>query len=380
MESAFNVFLPSTGAIAEEVPPTLPYDAPPFGLAKEEKQNMLLPVLSQLTVRHYTRCERYRNIVDAMFGGIREYSTLEDIPFIPVSIFKHFEMKSVSDRDVIKVLMSSGTTGQQVSRIYLDGSTARAQSSALIKIMQHCLGKKRIPMLILDAEKTVKDRRSFSARGAGILGMMQFGYKPFFAFDESMMLRFDEIKTYLAQFNPDEPVFLFGFTFMVWQHLVRALELSERKIAISSGILVHSGGWKKLQDQSVKPSEFRERLERVTGITSSYNFYGMVEQVGSIFLENPYHFLHASIFGDVIIRDPYTLKPLPQGEPGLIQVISTLPWSYPGHSLLTEDIGVLRGEDSSQLQMKGKFFEVLGRVPQAEVRGCSDTYKPLSLT
>jgi hypothetical protein len=162
---------------------------------------------------------------------------------------------------------------------------------------------------------------------------------------------------------------------MVWQHLIRALELSNRKIHIPAGILVHSGGWKKLEDLAVAPLEFRERLERVTGITSSYNFYGMVEQVGSIFIENPWHYLHASVFGDVIIRDPYTLKPLPEGEQGLIQVISMLPWSYPGHSLLTEDIGVLRGEDSKELEMKGRFFEVIGRVPKAEVRGCSDTYK-----
>jgi phenylacetate-coenzyme A ligase PaaK-like adenylate-forming protein len=375
MEKKIKYSLPVECLVTEEMLPVLPFDVPPFGLAKEEKQKMLLPVLSQLTSHHYLRCERYKNVIDALFGGIKEYRSLDDIPFIPVSIFKQFEMRSVSSNSVIKVLMSSGTTGQQVSRIYLDGFTARAQGSVLIKIMQHCLGKKRIPMLVLDSEKTVKDRRSFSARGAGILGMMQFGYRPFYAFDDSMTIRFEELMTYLEQFDPKEPVFLFGFTFMVWQHFVRALEESKRKISLPSGILVHSGGWKKLQDQAVSPSEFRERLAKVTGITSSFNFYGMVEQVGSIFLENPDHYLHASIFGDVIIRDPFTLKPLPQGEPGLIQVVSMLPWSYPGHSLLTEDIGILRGEDSSQLEMKGRFFEVLGRVPRAEVRGCSDTYK-----
>ena len=52
-----------------------------------------------------------------------------------------------------------------------------------------------------------------------------------------------------------------------------------------------------------------------------------------------------------------------------------LPRSYPGHSLLTEDLGVLLGEDDCPCGRKGKYFKVTGRVPRAEVRGCSDTYE-----
>jgi hypothetical protein len=53
--------------------------------------------------------------------------------------------------------------------------------------------------------------------------------------------------------------------------------------------------------------------------------------------------------------------------------MSVLPDSYPGHSILTEDIGVIHGEDDPGSGMKGIYFEILGRVPQAELRGCSDT-------
>ena len=38
------------------------------------------------------------------------------------------------------------------------------------------------------------------------------------------------------------PILLFGFTFMVWKFLVRALEESGRKVHIPNGILVHSDG------------------------------------------------------------------------------------------------------------------------------------------
>lgn len=62
------------------------------------------------------------------------------------------------------------------------------------------------------------------------------------------------------------------------------------------------------------------------------------------------------------------------GEKGIIQVVSMLPESYPGHSFLTEDEGVILGEDDRPCGRKGKYFKILKRLPNAEIRGCSDTY------
>ena len=55
--------------------------------------------------------------------------------------------------------------------------------------------------------------------------------------------------------------------------------------------------------------------------------------------------LHTSIFSDIITRKPVNFSECEVGEPGIIQVVSTIPESYPGHSLLTEDEGVILGED-----------------------------------
>ena len=62
-------------------------------------------------------------------------------------------------------------------------------------------------------------------------------------------------------------------------------------------------------------------------------------------------------------------------KPGIIQVLSVLPGSYPGHSLLTEDEGTLLGEDDCPCGRFGKYFKVSGRIRNAEIRGCSDTYQ-----
>jgi hypothetical protein len=105
-----------------------------------------------------------------------------------------------------------------------------------------------------------------------------------------------------------------------------------------------------------------------------HNFYGMVEQIGTIFLEGPSGgSLYCPDFADVVVRDPQTWQELPPGRPGLLEVVSTLPTSYPGHVLLTEDLGVVHGVDDGD--WPGKRFEVLGRLPRAEARGCSDTYR-----
>jgi hypothetical protein len=350
-------------------------DLPPFGLRQVDKRARLLPMLRGLTELHASRCVPYRNVLDRVFGGADRLriERLEDVPFFPVTLFKTHTLLSVPESQVLKVLTSSGTTGQQPSRVFLDAETAAVQSAVLVKVAQHFLGKERLPMVIVDHPGVVRDRRSHSARGAGILGMAQFGHRPFYALRDDMTLDEEGLCAYLDQ-AAGRRVLLFGFTFMVWQYLVLALERAGRRFSLAGGILVHSGGWKKLQDAAVDPHSFRERVHSATGVDQVINFYGMVEQVGGVYFENPIHHLQAPIYSEVIIRNPVTLQPVPDGEPGLVQVLSCLPTSYPGHSLLTEDLGVIRGVDPDGTGMGGRCFEILGRVPQAELRGCSDTF------
>ena len=49
-----------------------------------------------------------------------------------------------------------------------------------------------------------------------------------------------------------------------------------------------------------------------------------------------------------------------------------MPTSYPGHNILTEDIGEIVGEDNCKCGKQGKYFQVYGRAKEAEIRGCSD--------
>ena len=100
----------------------------------------------------------------------------------------------------------------------------------------------------------------------------------------------------------------------------------------------------------------------------------MAEQIGAIHAECECGHLHASVYSDIIPRRYKDFSPCKVGEPGILQMVSVLPHSYPGHSLISEDKGVLLGIDDCPCGRKGKYFQVLGRIKQAEIRGCSDTY------
>ena len=94
----------------------------------------------------------------------------------------------------------------------------------------------------------------------------------------------------------------------------------------------------------------------------------MVEQIGSIFLEGPGGLLYPPNFADVIVRDPETWEPAANGQPGVIQVLSLLPHSYPGHSLLTEDTGVIEAVDPGNGGWMGKGIGSGPRRPLGAAR------------
>lgn len=336
----------------------------PFSLDREEKKHLHAKYLSALQEHHIGLCPQYARMV-AAFG---------DNPALPVRLFKEYELRSMAADDAVKTMTSSGTTSQRKSKIFLDRETSARQTKALSRIVGSFMGeKKRMPMLVIDAEGTVKDRSMFSARTAGIRGFSMFGRDVTFALNDDMSLDWDTVKRF-ADEHADERVLVFGFTFMVWASFVEAA-LEKGLSANLDGILVHGGGWKKLVDRAVSHDEFATGVQSVLGSRmQSCDYYGMVEQTGSISMECECGHLHVSEFSEIDIVDPFTMRSLPMGKRGLIVTTSLLPTSYPGHILLTEDEGAILGEDDCPCGRKGRYFEVYGRQKGAEIRGCSDTF------
>lgn len=350
--------------------PDLPLHEPMFGLDDAARRRILGDGLGLLTAHHHASSPEYRAILDSMFPTWQDARSLEDLPFVPIGLFKRRSLTSIPASAVYKTVTSSGTGGTP-SRVFLDRETASRQTRALSAIMSTVVGKERLPMLLVDTETVLTDRSSHTARAAGVAGLMGLGRKHVFLLDAEMEPRRERLEAF-ARDHAGERKTIFGFTYMVWRYLAEAFH--DHGIDLSGSVLIHSGGWKQMESERVDNESFKARLRSSFGIESVVNFYGMAEQVGSVFIEGSDGLLHPSVLSDVIIRDPLTWEPQPIGAEGVVQVLSLVPGSYPGHSILTEDRGVIESVDDPSHGMGGKAFRILGRLPRSELRGCSDTF------
>ena len=277
---------------------------------------------------------------------------------IPVRLFKHNYLMSIKNDQVYRKLLSSGTTSNAVSRIYLDKENAQNQIKALNKIFSSMVTEKRYPMLIIGNEKEVLNQNLFNAQKAAILGFSIFSKKNYYLLDQYNRIDLKLLKKF-SEVVKDTPFFIFGFTSKIYKDFFQKLK---RKKIFKNAILIHGGGWKKLESLKIDNSKFKKLLKEKFNISRVINYYGLVEQTGSIFIESKKcGYFHTSSFSDVLIRDQ-NFKVLKNKQKGLIQLISLLPTSYPGHNILTEDLGEILGEDDCKCGLKGKYFKVHGRI------------------
>lgn len=349
------------------------YAYEPYDLDSKEKNARITKELLELTEYHKQHCKEYRNFLNAVGYDEKKVEKIEDIPFYPVRLFKEYDLLSIPKENVFKTMTSSGTTGQAVSKIYVDKETAMMQQKVMVKILSSYWGKKRLPMLVVDTPSVVKDRTMFTARGAAIIGLNVVSRDTVYVLKDDMSLDFEKLEAFLKKYEGQRFI-VFGFTFLVWQHFYQEILNSGKQYDFSEAFLMTGGGWKQLESQSISREEFKERFRQLCNMGHFLDHYGMVEQTGCIYAECECGHLHASIYSDVIPRRYQDFSPCEIGEKGILQVVSVLPHSYPGHSLLTEDEGVILGEDDCPCGRKGKYIQILGRLKSAELRGCSDTY------
>ncbi len=332
---------------------------------------MIIDALKAVTEHHKNHCSLYKDYVMTFFGD-QVVESLVDLPYLPVKAFKKFEIKSIPEEEIYKVMRSSGTSGEH-SQIYLDKETAQLQTRALVNSFKYNFGGNRFPMLIIDTESTIRNRMNFSARTAAINGFSMFSRGRCFALDDDLSINHDRVTEFLSR-HAGERIFIFGFTFLVWSAFFETLQKNSTKVDLSNSFLLHGGGWKKLESLRISNEDFKNQIKESTGCSSVHNYYGMVEQTGTIFIECKNGRLHASENSSAIVRDPATHQPLDHGYTGLLQVFSTIQKSYPGHSLLTEDVGRTFDGSACGCGCSRVIVEIDGRLAKAEVRGCSDAY------
>lgn len=323
-------------------------------------------ILKFLNNHHLSKCNEYKKIIRNIYSEKKNKLNYSNM-MLPINLFKNFELKSINDDQIFKIMLSSGTSGLQ-SKIFLDKETALKQKIILHKIVSEYLGSERLPMLIVDKNpKFSKDK--MTAKEAAILGFSVFGKDHTYLLDEFENINFKELNNFLEKYQ-NKKILIFGFTSQIFLNLIERKISS--KINLSKAICLHGGGWKKLEKKKISKYLFKKKLADKFNIDKVINYYGLIEQTGSIFFESPEcGYFHTSIFSDIIIRDPM-FNIMKNKQKGLVQLISVLPTSYPGHNILTEDVGEIIGESNCLCGKGGKYFLIHGREKKSEIRGCSD--------
>ena len=345
------------------------YNSDPFSLTINKKNNWFLTNQKKLCLYHYKYSKNYKLISDNIFNKISKVKKISDLPFVHASIFKNFDLISKNSNEKISTFKSSGTTSLKQSKINLDPKTSLLQSRALGKIFSKIINKDK-DIFFIENKNFLSSKESMSAKGAAIKGFSQLCNNKYFLLDNNNKIKISMLKNYLKK-NGNKEFVIFGFTSSIWFNLVKEAKKQKIKLKKNQGILIHGGGWKKMYKLRVNNNKFKNEIKNLLGLKQVYNYYGMIEQTGSVFLECEKGYFHCSIFSDIFIRNS-KLQLSKTKETGLIQTLSLLPLSYPGHNILTEDIGIIHGIDNCTCGKKGKYFTVLGRVPDAELRGCSD--------
>ena len=352
--------------------------APTYTLEPAEHHSRVLAVLQAELTYAAERSGQYGQYLDAWPVDYRAATGIADLPYLPVGALKANPPLALAPPEkLIRTLTSSATTGQTPSRVALDAETSKRMIKGVTTIVSDFIGPKRRPYLVIDGPATLAGQGELGARGAAIQGLRPFATDVVCCLngDSSGRLEIDEDKLFaFAEKWRNCEVLAYGFTYVVWQHLVVPLRARGIRLEMPNIRLLHSGGWKRLQDQAVTRAAFAAGCAAVFGCAESrvVDFYGMVENVGVIYPDCDRGYKHVPAFADVIVRDPLTLRPVAAGREGLVQVCSTLPTSFPGFLLLTDDIAEVIRYDGCPCGRRGMSFRFVKRVPKTELRGCGN--------
>lgn len=353
----------------------------PYRTRPDEHRELFAAAMQESIQFHTANCEPYARWFKKQGGDAN--AIIEDlaaVPYLPVSIFKRLSLESVPEAEVVRVLKSSATSSQTPSRVVLDRVTRDRQMRVLGTLLSALIGSKRRPFVVLDAAASPSGDVELSARVAGLRGYLMMASESHYVMQSQrgqLELDVEALDKVLQKFRDENlPVVVIGYTYILYQYVIAPLLRAGRQFPLPAGSMVlHFGGWKRLQSQAVNRAQVNRHAAEVFSVTenSIRDVYGFTEQLGVIYPDNGYGVRLAPVYAEVVVRDPITLKSLPEGETGLLEFITPLPHSYPGVALLLDDMGRIVSRDSSEDGQFGTRFEVVGRAQGSEIRGCGDT-------
>ena len=288
----------------------------------------------------------YRQYADALGVLPDRVRTLQEIPFLPVSLFKTHPVRTGNFIPEI-VFESSGTTGSVTSRhevrhlsVYRSSFTAGFERFygpvgewCVIGLLPAYLERSHSSLVLMVHE---------------LIGNSGHPDSGFYLYDHDTLYAVLQRLERLGQ-----KTLLIGVTFAL-------LEFAEKyAMSLRHTLVMETGGMKGRRREIIR-NELHDYLKERLGVSSIHAEYGMTELLSQAYSPGDGLFACPPWMRALVRREDDPLEVTVHGE-GLLNIIDLANiWSC--SFLATEDIGRLRADGR---------FEVSGRADNSDVRGCS---------
>ncbi len=317
----------------------------------------------------YEHCSVYKRFCDGRGRVPSNVQSWREVPAVPTGAFKEMELRCFPVERTMHRFQTSGTSTAMRGTLHLD--TLEIYEASLLPIFRRFMfpefsapgDRAAIRVLAPSADEFPESSLSHMfAIAIAELGSSGSGFDV-----ENGELRVDRILTNLVESATSEsPIALCGTAFS-FVHLID--HLSSRGVMIGlppASRIMETGGFKG-QSRELPRSGLYSEIKRVLGVPAErvVNQYGMTE-LGSQFYDSV---LHAPSeprrklgppWARVVIIDPDTGHEAVTGQVGTICVVDLTN---------TGSIAAIQTGDLGRAVLDG--FEVIGREPGAEARGCS---------
>ena len=289
-----------------------------------------------------SECAPYREYLSLMGIDPRGVERIEDIPYLPIELFKGCDIYC-GEHEPQMVFTSSSTSGGVPSRHLM--ADLKIYESAFIEGFKRFYGEvESVSIYALLPSYLEREGSSLIYMADRLIAMAGSG--GFYLYDHEALLRDMAADT--------KPKILLGVSYALW-------DLAEaHPTTLSDTIIMETGGMKGHRKEIAK-SEFHNILCRSFGVDRIHSEYGMAELTSQAYSQGD-NIFYAPEWMRISLRDVNDpLRRVEAGGRGGVNIID-LASRYSCAFIQTQDLGSLRVDGS---------FTIEGRIDHSEIRGCN---------
>ncbi len=308
-------------------------------------------------------------------GALRE-EDLWRLPVLPTLYFKHHQLFSMPAGRLPIKATSSGTGGVK-SRIGFDAGSLRRGLHMVLRMTRyhHLLSPVPCHYFILGYQPHRGNDTAFSKTGFGFTFFAPALSRTYALVwrDGGYRLDLEGMRKKLLRCAAGPfPVRTIGFPAYTYL-LLSQMEQEGLRLKLPKGSkITMGGGWKQFEGRKVEKSELYRLARSVLGVEEAdcVEFFGAVEHP-ILYTTCSCHHFHIPVYSRVVIRDPDTLEPVPNGTLGLVNLMTPMAGSMPILSVMTDDLGVLHDAGSCPCGIQSPWLEIAGRVGVRDIVTCA---------